>query len=241
MTETIALMPLKAHSARVKSKNFRIIAGKPLFRWTLDALMRSKNIDSVVINTDARNLLAENNLHHGDYSGRIIIRDRSKELCGDFTSMNLILEDDINHVPSDVYFMTHTTNPLISTKTIDWLLDEFSLERSKGRADSIFTVDKHRTRFYKEDGSPINHDPTKLVRTQDLPPYLEENSVAYLFTSRSFESTRARIGSAPKMLETPPLESVDIDEPSDWFMAESLLMRIAAGEQLPEFSYEQYI
>lgn len=236
MTKTVALMPLKAHSARVQSKNFRTIAGKPLFRWTLDALMGSEKIDSVVINTDARDLLAENDLRDGDYNGRMIIRDRSEELCGDFTSMNLILEDDIKHIPSDVYFMTHTTNPLISTKTIDWLLSEFESERGKRGADSIFTINRHQTRFYSEDGSPINHDPANLIRTQDLPPYLEENSVAYLFTKESFESTRARIGSTPRMLETPPLESVDIDEPADWFMAESLLMRIAAGEQLPQSS-----
>ena len=76
--------------------------------------------------------------------------------------------------------------------------------------------------------------PTNLLRTQDLPPYLEENSVCYLFTADSFARTHARIGEKPILFETPALESVDIDEPADWFMAESLLMRVAAGEILPE-------
>jgi CMP-N-acetylneuraminic acid synthetase len=36
------------------------------------------------------------------------------------------------------------------------------------------------------------------------------------------------------LFETPRLESVDIDEPSDWFMAEALLMRVADGAELPQ-------
>jgi len=49
-----ALLPMKAHSARVKSKNFRLIAGKPLFQWILDALLAVPEIDKVVINPGRR-------------------------------------------------------------------------------------------------------------------------------------------------------------------------------------------
>jgi len=229
-----ALLPMKAHSARVTSKNFRNIAGKPLFRWILDTLLAVPEIDDVVINTDARSILSENGLNDGDAGGRIVIRDRKPEICGDFVSMNLVLGDDVKNTESDYYFMTHTTNPLLSAKSIHSLIGDFVEGESSGGCDSLFTVNKHQTRFYKADGSPINHDPENLIRTQDLSPYLEENSVGYLFSPVSFEKTGARIGEKPLLFETPPLESVDIDEPADWFVAESLLMRIAAGEELPE-------
>ncbi len=88
--------------------------------------------------------------------------------------------------------------------------------------DSLFTVNRMQTRFYREDGSAVNHDPNVLLRTQDLEPWLEENSCLYLFTRESFARTGARIGAAPMMYETPKLESVDIDEPEDWIMAEAL-------------------
>lgn len=234
MSKVTALLPMKAHSARVKSKNFRDIAGKPLFRWILDSLMDSSSIDQVVINTDAREILAKNGLKDGDYEGRLIIRDRKKELLGDFTSMNLILEDDIAAIDSDLYFMTHTTNPLLRAETIDDLIAKFKTASEKNEADSVFTVNAHQTRFYTEDAAPINHDPNNLIRTQDLAPYMEENSVAYVFTRESFSKTKARIGHNPLMIVTPRLESVDIDEVWDWYMAESLLMRVAAGEDLPK-------
>lgn len=221
---------MKAHSARVTSKNFRNIAGKPLFRWILDTLAATSEIDRIVINTDARAILADNGLEDGDYDSKVLIRDRKPEICGDFVSMNLVLEDDINNVDSDYFFMTHTTNPLLESKTISAMIDTFLRGEEKGDADSLFTVNRHQTRFYSPDGIPINHDPDNLIRTQDLPPYLEENSVGYLFTPASFKKTGARIGDRPAMFETPSLQSVDIDEPADWYMAESLLMRVAAGD-----------
>lgn len=234
MPKVTALLPMKAHSARVKSKNFRDIAGKPLFRWILESLMDAPKIDQVVINTDARSILSENGLNEGDYNGRLIIRDRKDELLGDFTSMNLILEDDVAAVESDAYFMTHTTNPLLSASTIGSLIEKFHAARATCATDSLFTVNAHQTRFYTPEGSPINHDPNNLIRTQDLPPYMEENSVAYVFTRDSFAKTKARIGVNPLMVVTPRLESVDIDEVWDWYMAESLLKRVAAGEELPK-------
>ena len=227
-----ALLPMKAHSARVTSKNFRMIAGKPLFRWVLDTMTDMDEIDRVVINTDAREILADNGLRDGDYDGKVMIRDRKPEICGDFVSMNLVLADDIENVASDHYFMTHTTNPLLSAETIGAMVARY-LEAGEA-ADSLFTVNRFQTRFYTPEGAPINHDPNNLIRTQDLPPYLEENSVGYLFTAESFARTNARIGERPVLYETPLLESVDIDEVSDWFMAESLLTRVAAGETLPK-------
>ncbi|MBB5520086.1 CMP-N-acetylneuraminic acid synthetase [Amphiplicatus metriothermophilus] len=216
------------------SKNFRAIAGKPLFRWVLDTLAATPEVDQIVINTDARGILAEKGLKDGDCGGKVLIRDRKPEICGDFVSMNLVLADDVANVESDYFLMTHTTNPLLSAKTISRMLAVFYDAERRGAADSLFTVTAHRTRFYTPEGEAINHDPKNLVRTQDLPPYLEENSVGYVFTPASFAKTGARIGEKPLLFETPALESIDIDEPFDWFIAESILRRIASGEALPE-------
>ncbi|MBH0204168.1 MAG: acylneuraminate cytidylyltransferase family protein [Nitrospira sp.] len=206
---------MKAHSERVKGKNFRLFNGKPLFRWVLDSLLGNESIDRVVINTDARAILAENGLVDSD---RVLIRDRPPEICGDFISMNRILADDLANVPADIYLMTHTTNPLLSGATIRTALARFMAGRDE--FDSLFTVNKFQTRFYRADGSPVNHDPNNLVRTQDLEPWYEENSNLYIFTRESFLRTNARIGKKPMMFETPRMESFDIDTPVDWTICE---------------------
>jgi len=221
----IALLPMKAHSARVPGKNFRDFAGKPLFRWILDTLLSIDEIGLVVLNTDARSILASKGLAE---SNRIVIRDRKPELCGDDTSMNLILADDIAAMPADAYLMTHTTNPLLSAATIRAAVSQFRSALAARKADSLFSVNKFQTRFYRADSSPINHDPKRLIKTQDLEPWYEENSNLYIFTADSFGATSARIGKQPVMYVTPKSESVDIDTPADWELAE-LTARARSG------------
>jgi len=207
---------MKAHSERVAGKNFKALAGKPLFRWILDSLLDVEDIDAVVINTDARDVLAENGLVESD---RVQIRDRKPELCGDHVSMNLIIQDDLEATNADHYLMTHTTNPLLSSSTISRALLDYHAATEDDKVDSLFGVTKFQTRFYRHDGSPINHDPNNLIRTQDLEPWFEENSCIYIFNKPSFKKTNARIGAKPLLFEIPKLEAVDIDEKEDWFLA----------------------
>lgn len=220
----VALLPMKAHSARVTSKNFREFAGKPLFRWVLDTLLSMEEIDLVVINTDAREILAGKGLNDGDGGGRVMIRDRKPEICGDFVSMNLVLGDDVANVDADTYLMTHTTNPLLSADAMRGALEKYHAAKAAGRADSLFAVNRIQTRFYREDMSPVNHDPDNLIRTQDLEPWFEENSSLYLFNRESFAATLARIGKRPTTYVTPALESIDIDDVNQWTLAEAVAL-----------------
>lgn len=217
--KNVALLPMKANSQRVPGKNFRELGGKPLFRWILDTLLESREIDKVVINTDARDILEQNGLHQTD---RVLIRDRRAELCGDTVSMNLIIEDDILAVSAETYIMTHTTNPFLSIRTIEQSLAAYDNAMAKGAGDSLFTVNKVQARFYRADASPLNHNPENLVQTQDLEPWFEENSNLYIFSERSFNLTNARIGKRPIMQTMSKIEAIDIDTPDDWELAELL-------------------
>lgn len=207
---------MKANTERIPGKNFRSFNGKPLFRWILDTLLSIEAIDCVVINTDARRILADNGLVESE---RVRIRDRRPDICGNMVSMNLIIEDDVASIPADVYVMTHTTNPLVNATTIESAIREFQAALAAGTADSLFTVDRVQTRFYRSDASPVNHDPNDLIRTQDLEPWFEENSNLYLFTRSSFDATHSRIGHRPMLLENSRFESIDIDDEDDWGLA----------------------
>jgi CMP-N-acetylneuraminic acid synthetase len=218
--DLVALLPMKANSERVKGKNFREFAGKPLFQWILDTLLKIEEIDCVVINTDARHILEANGLND---SSRILIRDRKPELCGDHVSMNKVLNDDIQNIESSTYLMTHTTNPLLSADTISKAIQSYNTGLAEGK-DSLFTVNKFQTRFYRNDGSPVNHDPENLLRTQDLEPWYEENSNLYIYSKESFGKANARIGQNPILFETPTTESQDIDNQIDWQIAEIMAL-----------------
>lgn len=214
----VALMPIKRNSERVPGKNFRDFNGRPLFRWMLDTLLEIEELDRIVINTDARDLLES---HGAAESARVLLRDRKPEIRGDHVSMNLVLADDIGAVPAGRYLMTHATNPLLTATSIRRALAAFEEALRDGRADSLFTVNRHQARFYRADGSPINHDPQNLIPTQQLEPWFEENSSLYFFTPDSFAATAARIGRRPAMFTLPPSESLDIDDMDGWDLAEA--------------------
>jgi CMP-N-acetylneuraminic acid synthetase len=216
MNKITALLPMKANSQRVPNKNFKLFNGKPLFMWVLNELLALELIDQIVINTDAKDNILDHGIHESE---RIIIRDRDSNLCGDEVSMNKIIKDDLENINSQIYLMTHTTNPLLTKFTINKAINTFLDCYDSRDSDSLFSVNKFQSRFYDRKCQPINHDPNNLIQTQELEPFFEENSILYLFTKESFNNTNARIGIRPIMFETPIIESIDIDTPSDWDFA----------------------
>lgn len=226
----VALLPMKAHSERVPGKNFRELAGRPLYQWILNTLISISDISIVVINTDARKILEHDKIIRNK---KVLIRDRKSEICGDHISMNRIIADDIDNLDADIYLMTHTTNPFLSRNTIIDCLNIYREMYSVGKYDSLFTVNSLQGRFYTRNLEPINHDPEILMRTQDLDPLLEENSNLYIFNYESFKKSGTRIGKLPYAFPTPRAESFDIDTTEDWtiaeLIAESGMMRNNTG------------
>ena len=69
----VALMPMKAHSARVPAKNWRELHGVPLYVHTLQALLASRSIERVYIDTDAVDLQDSLALHFRGHLDRITV------------------------------------------------------------------------------------------------------------------------------------------------------------------------
>jgi CMP-N-acetylneuraminic acid synthetase len=135
-------------------------------------------------------------------------------------SMNDVLLNDVRRIDSDLYLQTHSTNPLLREATVTRAIDEFLAADPK--PDSLFGVTRLQSRLWDANGSPLNHDPRRLRRTQDLPPIFEENSCLYLFSRLGLEEHGSRIGSRPMMFELPRDESWDIDDETDFRIAEAL-------------------
>ncbi|MBL7897111.1 MAG: acylneuraminate cytidylyltransferase family protein [Crocinitomicaceae bacterium] len=212
-----ALLPMKGHSERVPAKNLRLFNGKPLFYHVLETLDKSEHINKIIVNTDSDEIASK----ALSVSDKVIVHDRPEAIRGDMVSMNEIINHDVL-LSGDQYFLqTHSTNPLLTVKTINKAIAKFKEEIDV--IDSLFSVTRLQTRLYWKDGKPVNHNPMELLRTQDLPPVYEENSNFYIFTRDSFiHSGKKRIGLKPLMFEVDKLEAVDIDEPADFILAEAL-------------------
>lgn len=216
MKRVIAIVPMKGNSERLSNKNLRPFNGKPLLFWILNTLSKSKYIEQIYIATDSEEI---GKVCKKYFDIKVI--QHTKALAGNLVSMNKILGYDIAKIEGDYFLQTHCTNPLLTTKTIDKAINKFF---SLNNFDSLFSITKIQKRIYDNKLKPINHNPNKLIRTQDLKPVYEENSNLYIFSRESFRKNKNnRIGRHPFLFEIGKNEATDIDSVDDFVLAEQLM------------------
>ena len=208
---------MKAYSERVPGKNMRQLCGRPLFHWILDTLNESSVIDEIIINTDSEEI-ADNATKHFD----VTIHMRPKYLLNIQSDEPFqIMSYDLDKTDGEYFIQTHSTNPLVKTNTICDAVN-FYLNNLR-KYDSLFSVTALQTRLYNNNGRALNHNPKKLIKTQNLPFIYEENSCFYIFSRKSFCENNNRIGAKPSLFPIDKFEAVDIDEEFDFLVAEKLM------------------
>ncbi len=226
MTTLVALVPMRHHSQRVPGKNYRVLAGKPLFHHVIETLLAVPEITQIVVDTDSDPVMES----LGARFPQVRIISRPQHLRADAVPMNDILIYDTGQFQADFYLQTHSTNPLLKPETVSRAIQ--SLLTDYPIHDSLFSVTRWQTRLYFQDGRAINHDPAVLIQTQDLPPVYEENSCLYIFTRENLIKRHHRIGETPIMFEIDGDEAWDIDEELDFAITDFLLRRKTQSEQL---------
>jgi N-acylneuraminate cytidylyltransferase len=211
-----ALVPMKENSERVPNKNIRLLNEKPVCHWILESLSRSKYVDEIIINTDS------NKIKEIVSAFKLVkVIDRPDYLIGDAISIQPLISHDIKYSKNEIILQTHSTNPLLRTETIDKAIQTYIEHR--GKYDSLFSVTPVQQRYYFKNGEAVNHDPKNLIQTQLLEPLFHENSCLYIFSKKTNEKIKNRLGRNPYFFEMDHLESADIDEWHDFLWAEFLM------------------
>jgi len=213
----VALVPMRHHSQRVPGKNFRKLAGKPLYHHILQTLLDCPEIAQVVVDTDSTLIMAGVQRSFP----QVTILERPEHLRADHIPMNEVLLYDTGQVEADLYLQTHSTNPLLRSQTISAAIR--TLLENYPAYDSLFSVTRLQTRLWDGLARPVNHNPAILLQTQDLPPIYEENSCIYLFSRQTLISRRNRLGERPYLFAIDRAEAQDIDEELDFLVADLLL------------------
>lgn len=218
--KVIAIVPMKLNNRRLPQKNTKPFTnGKPLCYYILSTLLTMESIDEVYVycsNPDIQDFIPE---------GVRYLR-RSETLDQDTTKMNEVLQCFASDVPADIYVMTHTTAPFISKESIQKGLDAVI----SGEYDSSFAAKKLQDFLWK-DGKPFNYELESIPRTQDLPPLYEETSGFYVYRADVMKKYSRRIGNHPFIVEVGEIESVDIDEPEDFLIADAIYNHLYTTKQ----------
>lgn len=214
-----AVVPMKLNNRRLPQKNTKPFTnGKPLCSYILSTLLSIDEIDEVYVycsNPDIQQFIPD---------GVKYLR-RSEALDQDTTKMNEVLQCFAKDVPADIYVMTHTTAPFITAESIKKGIDSVK----NGEYDSSFAAKKLQDFLWK-DGQPFNYQLDNIPRTQDLPPLFEETSGFYIYRSEVMTELNRRIGNNPYIVEVGEIESIDIDEPEDFAIADAVFNHIVKNK-----------
>lgn len=212
--KTVAFVPIRLNSQRVEGKNLRLLGGRPLMTYLLDSLVKAENIDEVYVYCS--NPTIEEYLPEG-----VKFLRRDERLDSNTTLGREIYDAFTQEVEADIYVLAHATSPFIRPATI---ADAVAKVQS-GEYDSAFSAEKIQT-FAWWQGEPLNYSFESVPRTQDLEPIYVETSAFFIFRNELWREHHRRIGFKPYTAVTDRIESMDIDNPDDFLLAEAI---VAAG------------
>ena len=94
----VALVPMRHASERVPGKNFRLLAGRPLYHHIIASLLASDRVDAVLIDTDSPFILADCPTAFPD----VRLVERPEHLRAGTVPMNDVLLHDIEQIEAVV-------------------------------------------------------------------------------------------------------------------------------------------
>lgn len=205
-----AVMPIKLKNERLPGKNTMILNGKPLLRHVLDTLKYVDEIDEKYVYCSSEEIMKYLN------DDEIFLK-RSVELDLPTSNFSQIFRAFEKEVEADIYVYVHATAPYLKPDTIRQgihaVLDE--------GYDSAFCAVKIQDFLWK-DGKALNFNAENLPRSQDLEVIYRETSGCYVFRREVFDKLHRRVGEKPYISEVSYKEAVDINEESDFRLAEAL-------------------
>lgn len=207
-----AFIPIKFNNERTPGKNIKLLSdGTPLCHLIQRTLLMVPEIDEIyVFCSDER--IKEYVLPGIKYLKRPEYLDTKTALCGD------IMREFISRCSSDIYVLTHLTCPFTKPERFS----EGIKAVISGRYDSAFACKKMQDFLWTPDGEPINFSRDRIPRTQDLALTYSETTSFYVFKKEVYEKFHARIGKTPYFCECGEIESIDIDYPEDFEIANAV-------------------
>lgn len=145
--------------------------------------------------------------------------DRPQELASDTATTESVMLHFANQIDFLNLITIQATSPLLSANDLDTAIEVFT---AKG-FDSLFSSVRSKRFFWNEESvSPINYNYSKRPRRQDFNGLLMENGSFYITTKNILLETKCRLGGEIGFYEMSEEHSLEIDEPMDWTILETI-------------------
>ena len=221
MMSSVAIITARGGSKRIPGKNKKEFLGKPILLYSIEAAVKSGVFDEVMISTDD-NEIAE----LARKAGASIPFMRSEATANDYATTSEVLSEVFAQYEQqgkrfDWACCIYPTAPFVTAEKLQNAMHKLISEQ----ADCVMPVVRFsfppQRSLVMRDGSLVFRWPeNRSVRTQDLEPFYHDSGQFYCFSVASFLKTGQVIEGRVLPIEVPDTEVQDIDEPSDWLLAE---------------------
>lgn len=221
----LSYIPARLGSVRIPAKNLRLLNGRPLISYAIEALQHCRTLTNTVVNTESYEIATV----AAEYGMPSYMRPAA--LATSSTATDEIVFDFLSKNPCDAVAVINPTAPFIKPHTIDLAIEKFKKEKPS----SLFSVNTVRRHAFCN-GNWVNFNSNgKSPRTQDLEPLSMINFIIAVFDANHALASYRKTGSFlyngdVSFIETPEAESFDIDEIQEFRLAESLLQRDGGGK-----------
>ena len=234
--KTIAIIPARSGSKRIRNKNICQFGGKPMMAWCLEQALKSGLFDRVYVSTDSERY-AEIARSYGAWVP--FLRDACAD---DLSGIAQVVVHELSRIEAltdehfDVVASIQPTCPLIRAKTMHVVYNAFVSQEAETMVSCFpFAYGNPWWSMSLRDDATADFvlsSPSRS-RSQDKPQlYCPTGAVSFARTSSFREDpTYYGSGSGHKFCPIPWEEGFDIDVPEDLLMGEFLLAR-RSREQL---------
>jgi CMP-N,N'-diacetyllegionaminic acid synthase len=218
------LIPARGGSKGIPGKNIKFLGEKPLIQYTLDAAGACFTPEQIVVSTDDSEIK-----NVAEEMGQPIRALRPESLAQDDTPTAAVIEYELEQwrlaqgsYPEHVVLL-QATSPFRSG---DHLGEAWERYRSS-RADMLVSVraskqNPYYNLFEEQNGYLQKSKEGTFTRRQDCPPVWELNGAIYIFRTDRFLDVGME-GMHKIKYEMSEIDSIDIDSPLDWMIAECLI------------------
>ena len=214
-----AFIPLRGGSKSIPRKNIKDFCGRPLCFWTIEAALKSKVFDKVVVSTED---LEISNVILEYFGASVLIDKRPSSLAKDETSTEDVIIEYIKRSEVEILCLIQATSPLTSSN--DFIQAKKLFESSQ--FDSLVTgTSFKRFLWSKETGKPLNYDFSSRPRRQDFEGEFLENGAFYFSKSELYIKNACRLGGNIALYEMDEINAYELDEPSDWDILSTIFIK----------------
>ncbi len=226
----LAIIPARSGSKGLKDKNIRLLNGKHLIGYSIEAAVKSEIFDCVHVSTDCSEYGEIGKKYGADVSFL-----RTEELSTDTADTWEVVRYVVNTFRrrGKVFDRVTILQPTSPLRTGEDIRNAYNLFEEK-KAESVVSVCEvnHSPRFMKTLGEDLSMegfvDLSKNVRRQEQEKYYRLNGAIYMFDISVLEDIQRLYGRKSYAFIMPEERSVDIDTIQDFCYAEFLL-RYGAG------------